>query len=204
MLSSPDTRTQVFSVIPATPAEFLTRLEELITIHLRAMSYSESTRPQRTHLWRNSVSNDGFACVVAVSHPTCETPDLSNPYHHLAGVAYGFTGEPHSWWYSQVLRGLLDAGLEQHQAEETLRAYSELAEIHVDPAFQGAGLGKRLLQDLLGQLPQPTVMLSTPEVPNEANSAWQLYRSFGFTDVLRNFTFTADPRPFGILQRSRA
>jgi hypothetical protein len=42
------------------------------------------------------------------------------------------------------------------------------------------------------------VLLSTPEGPSRA---WRLYYRMGFTDVLRHYRFTGDPRPFGVLGR---
>jgi len=42
------------------------------------------------------------------------------------------------------------------------------------------------------------MLLSTPEGENRA---WRLYRRLGFGDVLRNYRFTGDPRPFGVLGR---
>lgn len=203
MPRSPRAHDLTYSVVATTPNEFHSRLDELITIHLRAMAYSESTRTQRTQLWSNSVRNPGFTSAVALRHPSSSSPNLLDHDQQIVGVAYGFTGDSRSWWYSQVFRGLLESGLPVDEAKHTLNGYAELAEIHVDPAFQGSGLGKDLLRDVLHRLPNNTVMLSTPEVLHENNSAWQLYRSFGFTDVLRNFTFTADPRPFGILQWHR-
>ena len=44
-------------------------------------------------------------------------------------------------------------------------------------------------------------MLSTPEVENENNGAWRLYRSLGFGDVLRSHRFDGDTRPFAVLSR---
>ncbi len=48
------------------------------------------------------------------------------------------------------------------------------------------------------------MLLSTPEVPQERNAAWQLYRAMGFRDLLRDFTFPGDQRTFGILVHSAA
>ena len=31
--------------------------------------------------------------------------------------------------------------------------------------------------------------------------AWRLYRRVGFVDVLRNYRFNGDPRPFAVLGR---
>ena len=201
-MPSSSTRTSLsLSVVPASPSVFLARMEELITIHLRAMGYSESTRIQRTELWRNSATNPGFACALAIQHPASLQARADDPSQPVVGVAYGFTGDPQSWWYGQVYRGLIQKGLSPATAAQALSDYAELAEIHVDPGYQGFGLGRLLLNYLLTHLPHSTIMLSTPEVPRENNRAWNLYRNAGFTDVLRNFTFPADPRPFGILQR---
>ena len=49
---------------------------------------------------------------------------------------------------------------------------------------------------------EPQVLLSTPEVDEEANRAWRLYRRLGFTDVIRGYHFAGDPRPFAILGRN--
>ncbi|SLJ82238.1 acetyltransferase [Mycobacteroides abscessus subsp. abscessus] len=45
------------------------------------------------------------------------------------------------------------------------------------------------------------MLLSTPEVAREENRAWRLYRRAGFTDVIRDFVFAGDTRPFAILGR---
>jgi len=46
-----------------------------------------------------------------------------------------------------------------------------------------------------------TTLLSTPEADEQRSRAWRLYRRFGFVDVLRNFIFPGDDRPFAILGR---
>jgi len=76
-----------------------------------------------------------------------------------------------------------------------------LTELHVHPSAQGAGLGAILLHRLLENRPEAAVLLSTPEVSGEDNRAWRLYRRVGFDDVIRNFVFAGDTRPFAILGR---
>jgi hypothetical protein len=46
-----------------------------------------------------------------------------------------------------------------------------------------------------------TTLLSTPEADEQASRAWRLYRRFGYVDVLRDFLFPGDTRPFAILGR---
>ena len=51
---------------------------------------------------------------------------------------------------------------------------------------------------------ETNVLLSTPEINGEANRAWRLYRRLGFADVIRDYHFAGDPRPFAILGRASA
>ena len=77
----------------------------------------------------------------------------------------------------------------------------ELTELHVAPSHQGRGIGTALLREFLSDRPESTVLLSTPEVEDESNGAWRLYRSLGFGDVLRSYRFDGDARPFAVLSR---
>jgi ribosomal protein S18 acetylase RimI-like enzyme len=62
----------------------------------------------------------------------------------------------------------------------------------------GPRLGEALLRSIAGDRSERRILLSTPEGENRA---WRLYRRLGFTDVLRHYRFTGDPRPFGVLGR---
>ena len=77
--------------------------------------------------------------------------------------------------------------------------YFELTELHVRPTAQGKGLGEGLLRHLLGGVQASTTLLSTPE---GRSRAWRLYRRVGFQDVLRDYLFAGDPRPFAVLGRN--
>ena len=77
-----------------------------------------------------------------------------------------------------------------------------MTELHVSPGLQGRGIGATLVRTFLADRPESTVLLSTPEVDGEDNGAWRLYRSLGFTDVLRSYRFQGDARPFAVLARS--
>ncbi len=108
------------------------------------------------------------------------------------GVAYGYHGAPGQWWYSEVRRGVRASGRDE------LGDFFELTELHMHPDWQGHGLGEALLRSLADGRPERYMLLSTPEGENRA---WRLYRRLGFADVLRDFRFTGDPRPFGVLGR---
>src|SRR5437588_361700 len=82
--------------------------------------------------------------------------------------------------------------------ESSMTDYFELTELHVRPDVQGRGIGEGLLRRLLAGVDARTTLLSTPE---GTSRAWKLYRRVGFADVLRDYRFTGDPRPFAVLGR---
>lgn len=180
---------------------FLQRMDELIDLHLRAMDYGPASFAQRRILWTANSSRPGFTAAVALEHATATPATPTDRGQRICGIAYGFPGQPTSWWYREVHRGLCTVGYSPADASAVLSDFDEISEVHVLPGFQGHGIGARMMADLLPRLGSSTAMLSTPEVPDEANAAWGLYRSFGFRDLLRHFRFASDPRPFGILAR---
>jgi len=163
------------------PVAFRARVAELIAVYVAAMRYPADVAGARGVLWEEHSMRAGFASVVAIG-----------PDDRIRGLAYGYRGLPGQWWFSEVRRGL------GPQAEQQLSDFFELTELHVRPDVQGRGLGEALLRTLARDRPERRMLLSTPEGENRA---WRLYRRLGFTDVLRNYRFSGDPRPFGILGR---
>jgi ribosomal protein S18 acetylase RimI-like enzyme len=171
------------------PEAFAAALPELLSIYAAAMDYSPVVAQARSPLWLDHSRRIGFRCVVAVSPEADGDPGPGS----IAGFGYGYRGAIGQWWFSEVARGLGDPD------NPWLSDYFELTELHVRPAHQGHGIGESLLRALVAPAPNHAVLLSTPEGENRA---WRLYRRLGFTDVLRNFLFSGDTRPFAVLGRS--
>ncbi len=163
------------------PEDFRRRIAELVDIYLLAMHYPSDVAGARSALWEDHSRRSGFDCVIAA--------DQNDRIH---GVAYGYHGAPGQWWFSEVRRGARSG------AQDELADFFELTELHVHPDRQGRGLGEALLHALAAGRTERFMLLSTPEGENRA---WRLYRRLGFRDVLRDFRFTGDPRPFGVLAR---
>lgn len=176
--------------------EFALIAPAAVDLYLTAMEYSRAIRDQRIRVWRGEIVNPGFTAIGAFDSLS------SGGAGKLAGIAYGFIGTPDRWWDQQLRRGLRERNAPAGPAQEVLSSYFEVAEIHVSPALQGRGTGREMITELLAQASTSNVLLSTPEVPNEANAAFGLYRSLGFSDVLRNFYYSGDSRPFAVLGRS--
>lgn len=173
------------------------RLFEALDIYVAAMGYPRGTEHHRAPMWAEHILREGWRAVGAflTDDPTTPPP----PTAPLVGIAYGYRGAAHHWWDQQVRQGLIATGVESTQVETVLGDYFELTELHVHPQAQGRGIGEALLRELLQDRPEHGVLLSTPEVSEEDNRAWHLYRRLGFTDVLRHFVFVGDHRPFAVL-----
>jgi ribosomal protein S18 acetylase RimI-like enzyme len=72
-----------------------------------------------------------------------------------------------------------------------------VAELHVHPAFQGHGVGRRLLTALCDGRPERTVVLSTLDRPG--SRARRLYSSVGMSDLLRDFEFPGGGPAYAIM-----
>ncbi|MFC0313809.1 GNAT family N-acetyltransferase [Gordonia phosphorivorans] len=188
-------------------------LDPAVHTYVTAMRYPRGTEQGRIGLWREHLARPGWTAIGALAE--LSPMDLRRPANArrridapwtsgrevLVGVTYGYTGAPDQWWNRQLRSGLTRHGMTAAQAQALTADYFELTELHVHPSVQGRGVGAALLTGLLTGRPEAQVLLSTPEVPDEHNRAWSLYRRMGFHDVLRGFTFAGDPRPFAFLGR---
>ncbi|MFC3849710.1 GNAT family N-acetyltransferase [Corynebacterium hansenii] len=180
---------------------FRLRLHEAVSLYVGAMGYDPSIVDARVRAWALARHEPGWAAVAAVAHPEDVAPEdaLADTSFPLAGIAYCQHGTSTQWWHVQVRAGMAERRTPLHIVSDVLGDYVELSEIHVDPRHQGGRIGERLLLELMRGRPERRVLLSTPEVADEGNRAWRLYRRLGFDDVLRHFHFAGDSRPFAVL-----
>lgn len=172
-----------------TPGEFTLLTPQLVDIYLAAMEYDPQIRDQRIRVWKDEVTWPGFTAIAAVDQD------------QVVGVAYGFLGSRERWWDRHLVRAMGGNSELTDKQRAILHSYFEVTEVHVAPGRQGAGIGAALLKELLRLAPADWALLSTPEVENEANHAFHLYRRFGFADIARGYRYPGDHRPFAILGR---
>jgi ribosomal protein S18 acetylase RimI-like enzyme len=186
------------------PQDMQRRLPDALGVYVDAMRYPPGTESQRAAMWLEHTRRRGWQAVAAVvaddsAGATPSADELSDA--PLLGVAYGYCGAPDQWWQQQVVVGLQRGGLPGPEITRLMASYFELTELHIHPRAQGRGLGEALARRLLADRGEANVLLSTPEINGEANRAWRLYRRLGFTDIIRGYHFTGDPRAFAILGR---
>lgn len=184
-------------LVELSPDDMLTRMPEALRIYVHAMGYPRGTETSRAPMWAEHVHRPGWRAVAALR--TGPGGELGGG--ELVGVGYGYRGGRGQWWSEEVRSGLLGARWQPGDVENLLTGCFELTELHVSPDAQGQRCGERLLAALLAGTDERRVLLSTPEIDDEDNRAWRLYRRTGFRDVLRHFRFTGDGRPFAVLGR---
>jgi ribosomal protein S18 acetylase RimI-like enzyme len=111
----------------------------------------------------------------------------------LVGFGYGYRGRAGDWWHDVVA----DA-LGRRTAREWLTDSFELAELHLLPSHHGRGIGRQVLTNLLAQVAQSRVVLSTHDRESPARN---LYRSVGFIDLLSGFVFPGSSEVYVVMGR---
>ena len=172
-------------LVPWTPEDLIRRLDDVVAVYGEAMGYRSELREVRRGYIATHVRRAGFRAVATLTDEG-----------HLAGFGYGYASAPGQWWHDQVR-----AALSEDARKTWLTDCFEVVELHVRPPAQGHGVGARQLGALLAMATGATTLLSTPEADEQASRAWRLYRRFGFVDVLRDFRFPGDERPFAVLGR---
>ncbi|HEY7483235.1 MAG TPA: GNAT family N-acetyltransferase [Streptosporangiaceae bacterium] len=152
---------------------YLRRLNAMLDVYTAAMDPPLEQLPGRRTIMERHATYPLFRSFVAERRRT------------LLGFVYGFHGKPGQWWHDVVYQALMDIGDEQTEA--WLSNPFEVAELHVHPAYQGQGLGRRLLEAICAERPEATVVLSTLDRPD--TRARRLYHSVGMTELLTGFEF---------------
>lgn len=109
----------------------------------------------------------------------------------LLGFVYGYTSAP-GQWYHDTVRGALGPALAAHWLTDTF----EFTEFAVLPEAQGRGIGGRLHDLLLADLPHRTAILSTYEGDT---AAARLYRRRGWRTLVGNYVFPGGERAYALM-----
>jgi ribosomal protein S18 acetylase RimI-like enzyme len=165
------------------------------SVYGAAMRRSPEVVIQRRDIIAEHAGYPGFACTAAFDGGADDSDDVCDVHDvldgELVGFGYGYLGAGGQWWYDTVAHALGRDG-----AKRWLRDGFELAELHVQPGHQGTGIGRQLLTDVLGQTRARQAVLSTPDSETPAR---QLYRSWGFKDLLCGFNFPGSAEVYAIM-----
>lgn len=166
-------------VAPWSAQELGARADDVLDVYAEAMGVTRADARGRRSILTSHLDRDGLLAVAA-----CDDD-------RLVGIAYGYLGRPGQWWHDQV-KTAMDASL----ASIWLTDAFEVCELHVRPPWQGTGLGRDLLAQLLAGTPARTAVLTTPDADTRAR---RFYRTGGWVDLARDVRFPGDPRTFAVL-----
>ena len=158
--------------------------DEVLDVYAEAMQVPRVHASSRRGILAGHLDREGLRAVGARDETGL-----------LVGVAYGHLGAPGQWWHDQV-RTALEGSLGHDTARRWLTGAFEVCELHVRPAWQGAGLGRALLDRLLAGTAAPVALLTTPDTETRARG---FYRTGGWVDLVRRMRFPGDPREFAVL-----
>jgi ribosomal protein S18 acetylase RimI-like enzyme len=178
--------TQPITLAELRPAEFRRAIGRLVAVYAAAMNPPQRMLAGRDSILERHAANPGFRALI-VRAVTADGPAV-------AGFTYGFRGVPGQWWHDMVTAALATAY--PASASTWLADSFEVAELHVLPAYQGAGIGRRLLLELTTGRPERTAVLSTQDTESRAR---RLYRGVGFTDLLTGFRFSGTEPPYAVM-----
>ncbi len=165
-------------------AELARGTEEVLDVYAEAMEVPRLLAGSRRSILAAHLDRAGLRAVAA-----------RDGAGRLVGIAYGHVGSPGQWWHDRVQVALVDA-IGAPAAADWLRDAFEVCELHVRPGEQGTGLGRELLDALLGGTAAPTALLTTPDADTRARG---FYRAGGWVDLVRRLRFPGDPREFAVL-----
>lgn len=161
------------------------RFEAALAVYREAFSRPPYSDSERVHEVRARIASQhgrrpGFRSFCAI-----------HADGRLLGMTYGYRSEPGQWWHEAVA-----AAIEPDAYARWLSDAYELAEVAVAPAFQSFGIGRALIERLIGRVPERTCVLSTRSDSN----AHRLYRRLGFEEITEMQFFTGG-FPFYIMGR---
>lgn len=161
------------------PSELGARVDDVLAVYAAAMQVSLPLARTRRGILHGHLDRPGLRASAVEDRGA------------LVGIAYGYRGSPGQWWHDQVSNAL-----PEHLAERWLHSSFEVCELHVLPEYQGRGVGRALLDDLLDGPGTATAVLTTPDHETRARG---FYRAGGWVDLLTGLRFPGDPRLFAVL-----
>jgi ribosomal protein S18 acetylase RimI-like enzyme len=107
------------------------------------------------------------------------------------GFGYGMPNNRSHWW-STVIQPYLD----REGRGEWLDDSFAITELHVLPAFQHRGIGRRLITGITDTATEPRSILSAIDTDSPARL---LYHSLGYRDLARAVRFPSASRPYAVM-----
>lgn len=172
------------TIVQVNAPDVVDRAEQLVDVYRAMYALPSTSSLGFGQTLREHSGREGFRLCVA----------QESEGDALVGFGYGFTGQAGQAW-----RDSLALALDQPIRDQWLTDYFEFAEFGVIPAFQRQGIGGRLHDRLLADLPHPRSVL-TVRTNNEP--AKQFYRRRGWLILHEGFFSASGRGPYVVMGRT--
>jgi ribosomal protein S18 acetylase RimI-like enzyme len=162
------------------PLDLAAWVDEALAVQAQAFGLTQEEVGVRRHIVLRHLASPGARALGATSSSG-----------RLVGFVYGMPNDRAQWWSSVVEPYLRRAG-----NEGWLDDSFTITELHVLPAYQGHGIGRRLITTLTDAAVEPRSILSAIDTDSPARI---LYRKLGYRDLARRVLFPSAPSPYAVM-----
>ncbi|OEU91371.1 GNAT family N-acetyltransferase [Streptomyces oceani] len=162
------------------PIDLAASVDEALAVQAVAFGLTDDEVGVRRHIVLRHLATPGARAYGA-----------STVDGRLVGFGYGMPNDRTQWWSTVV-----HPYLRQEGNDAWLTDAFVITELHVHPAFQHRGIGRRLITLLTEGVSEPRSLLSALDRESPARA---LYRSLGYRDLACGVRFPSAPSPYVVM-----
>ncbi|MCF6526259.1 GNAT family N-acetyltransferase [Streptomyces sp. JJ36] len=162
------------------PVDLAARLDEALAVQAVAFGLTDDEIDVRRQIVLRHLQQRGARSLAATTREG-----------RLVGFVYGMPNDRTQWWSTVV-----HPYLRQEGNADWLGDSFAITELHVHPAYQNRGIGRRLITRLTDEAAEPRSILSAIDTESPARA---LYRSLGYRDLARRVHFPSAPSPYVVM-----
>jgi ribosomal protein S18 acetylase RimI-like enzyme len=166
--------------IAVAPLDLAASVDEALDVQAQAFGLSAEEVGVRRHIVLRHVATPGARALGA-----------TDSGGRLVGFVYGMPNDRAQWWSTVVEPYLRRAG-----NDSWLDDSFTITELHVLPAYQHRGIGRRLITTLTDTAGESRSILSAIDTESPARA---LYRKLGYQDLARRVLFPSAPCPYAVM-----
>ncbi|KUJ64089.1 acetyltransferase [Streptomyces albus subsp. albus] len=162
------------------PLDLAARVDDALAVQAVAFGLTDEEVGVRRHIVLRHLTSPGARALGATTATG-----------RLVGFVYGMPNDRTQWW-STVVEPYLRATGEEHWLDDSF----VVTELHVHPAYQNRGIGRRLITTITDGAGLPRSILSAIDTETPARA---LYRALGYRDLARRVLFPSAPSPYAVM-----
>ncbi len=162
------------------PLDLVSRVDDALAVQALAFGLTDDEIAVRRQIVLRHLTLPGVRALGAT------TAD-----DRLVGFVYGMPNDRGHWW-STVVEPYLRRGGHDDWLDDSF----VIVELHVLPAYQGIGIGRRLITEITDPVSQPRTILSALDLESPAR---RFYRGLGYRDLAHPVHFPSARTPYTVM-----